>query len=62
MRYVVNLYDELKTEMKTIQQQMAEAKKSERTSVLKEVKRLCKEFGFTAGMLKGSLAEGRKSK
>jgi len=22
--------------------------------------RLCKEFGFTAGMLKGSLAEGRK--
>ena len=25
-----------------------------------EVKRLCKEFGFTAGMLKGSLAEGRK--
>jgi hypothetical protein len=29
---------------------------------LKEVKRLCKEFGFTAGMLKGSLAEGRKKK
>jgi len=26
---------------------------------LKEVKRLCKEFGFTAGMLKGALAEGR---
>jgi len=29
---------------------------------LKEVKRLCKEFGFTAGMLKGSLAEGRNKK
>jgi len=29
-------------------------------NALKEVKRLCKEFGFTAGMLKGSLAEGRK--
>ncbi len=29
---------------------------------LKEVKRLCKEFGFTAGMLKGSLAEGRKTR
>ena len=29
---------------------------------LKKVKRLCKEFGFTAGMLKGSLAEGRKRK
>ena len=31
-----------------------------RANALKEVKRLCKEFGFTAGMLKGSLAEGRK--
>ena len=39
---------------------MAEAKKSERTNALKEVKCLCKEFGFTAGMLKGSLAGGRK--
>ena len=29
---------------------------------LKEVKRLCKEFGFTAGMLKGALAEGRIKK
>ena len=51
-------YDELKAEMETIQQQMAEAKKNERTNALKEVKRLCKEFGFTAGMLKGSLAGG----
>tara|TARA_B100000902_G_C26631595_1_gene584743 strand:+ start:386 stop:559 length:174 start_codon:yes stop_codon:yes gene_type:complete len=53
-------YDELKAEMETIQQQMSEAKKSEPTNELKEIKRLCKEFGFTAGMLKGSLAEGRK--
>ena len=52
-------YDELKAEMETIQQQMAEAKKNERTNALKEVKRLCKEFGFTAGMLKGLLAEGK---
>ena len=58
-RYVMKSYDELKAEMETIQQQMAEAKKNERTSALKEVKRLCKEFGFTAGMLKGALAEGR---
>ena len=29
---------------------------------LKKVKELCKEFGFTAGMLKGSLAEGRKNR
>ena len=52
-------YDELKAEMETIQQQMAEAKKNERTNALKEVKRLCKEFGFTAGMLKGASAKGR---
>ena len=55
-------YDELKAEMEAIQQQMVEAKKNERANALKEVKRLCKEFGFTAGMLKGALAEGRKKK
>ena len=41
---------------------MVEAKKNERAIALKEVKRLCKEFGFTTGMLKGALAEGRKAK
>ena len=56
---MIKSYDVLKPEMETIQQQMAEAKKNERTNSLKEVKRLCKEFGFTAGMLKGCLAEGR---
>ena len=30
---------------------MVEAKKNERANALKEGKRLCKEFGFTAGML-----------
>jgi hypothetical protein len=35
---------------------------NERSNALKEVKYLCKGFGFTAGMLKGSLAEGRKAK
>ena len=34
-------------------EKMVEAKKNERTNALKEVKRLCKEFGLTAGMLKG---------
>jgi hypothetical protein len=53
-------YEELKTEMEAIQQQMLEAKKNERANALKEVKRPCKEFGFTAGMLKGSLVESRK--
>jgi hypothetical protein len=41
---------------------MVKAKKGERTAALKEVKRLCKEFGFTVGMLKGSIAEGRNKK
>ena len=59
----MKFYDELKAEMEAIQQQMIEAKKNERANALKnEVKRLCKEFGFTASMLKGSLAEGRKKK
>lgn len=39
---------------------MVEAKKNKRANALKEVKRICKESGFTAGMLKGSLAEGWK--
>ena len=39
---------------------MVEAKKKESAYTLKEVKRLCKEFVFTAGMLKGALAEGWK--
>lgn len=29
---------------------------------IKEAKRLCKEFGFTAGRLKGSLAKGKGTK
>jgi len=48
--------------MEAIQQQMVEAKKKERTNALKTVKRLCKEFGFTAGMLKGAFAKGRGTK
>jgi len=55
-------YDELKVEMEVIQQQMVEAKKNERANALKEVKRLCKDFGFTAGMLKDALAKGRGEK
>ena len=39
-----------------------EAKKNERANALKEVKRLCKEFGFAAGMLKGALVKGRGEK
>ena len=39
---------------------MVEAKKNELANALKEVKIVCKEFGFTAGMLKGELTEGRR--
>ena len=39
---------------------MVKAEKNKLAKALKEVKRLCKEFGFTAGMLKGALTEGRK--
>lgn len=45
--------------LEPIQQKMIEAKKNERANTLKEAKRLCKEFSFSAGVLKGSLAEGR---
>ena len=45
--------------MEAIQQQMVEAKKNKCVNAVKEVKRLCNEFGLLAGMLKGTLAEGR---
>jgi len=32
---------------------MVEAKKNESANAMKEVKLLCKELGFTAGMFKG---------
>ena len=34
----------------------------EGAEALKKVKELCKELGFTVGMLKASPAEGRKTK
>tara|TARA_B100001057_G_C22279297_1_gene730073 strand:- start:256 stop:432 length:177 start_codon:yes stop_codon:yes gene_type:complete len=55
-------YDQLKAEMEAIQQQMVEAKKNGRANALKEVKRLCKEFGFTAEMPEVAFAEGRGEK
>jgi len=39
---------------------MVEAKKSERIGTLNKVKEVCKEFGFTAEILKLALAEGSK--
>ena len=48
--------------MEAIQQQMDEAKKSKSVNALKKVKRLCKEFGFTTGMLIAAPTEGRSKK
>jgi len=48
----------LNAEMVAIQQQIAATRKNERGNALQRLKRLCKEFDFTAGMLKRKLEEG----
>ena len=53
---------ELQRQKEELEKQIETAKKNERAEALKTVKKLCKEFGFTAGMLRGSLAEGRSKK
>ena len=58
----MKFYDELKPEVEAVQQQMVQANKNEVANALKEVEHLCKEFGFTAGKLKGTLAKGRGEK
>ena len=40
---------------------MEEAKKREHTKALKKAEQLCKEFGFTPGMLQGVLAQRSQS-
>ena len=46
---------ELQKQKAELEKQIEAAKKNERAEALKTVKKLCKEFGFTAGMLRGSL-------
>ena len=53
---------ELQRQKAELEKQIETAKKNERAKALKTVKKLCKEFGFTAGMLRGSLVEKRKGK
>ena len=48
---------ELQRQKEEIEKQIETARKNERAEALKTVKKLCKEFGFTAGMLRGSLKE-----
>ena len=55
-------YSKLKTEIKVIQQLMFGAKKNVCANALKKAKRRCENFGFTAGMQKGSFVESRRSK
>ena len=53
-------YNEVKAEMKAMQQQMVEAKKNEHANALKEVKLLFKEFDFSTEILRGKLGNGRR--
>ena len=55
-RYQMISYDELKAKIGAIQWQMVKANKNARANAPKKVEHLCKEFGFTAGMLKTTLA------
>ena len=52
--------NELKAAIEVIEQ-MVEVTESESKRVLKQVKRLRKEFDFIAPMSKGPLAKGRKA-
>ncbi|ARU02784.1 H-NS family nucleoid-associated regulatory protein [Yoonia vestfoldensis] len=52
--------EELLAQQEQITMQIEEAKKQQKTEDLKTVRQLCKAHGFTARMLKGFLAEGRK--
>ena len=53
---------ELQRQKEELEKQIETAKKNERAEALKTVKKLCKEFEFTAGMLRGSLKDTRKMK
>ena len=54
----MRFFEELKAQMDGIQQKKNRTKKSERAVALKESRRICKEFGFIDGKLKGAHADG----
>ena len=58
---MISTLAELQRQKKEIEKQIETARKNERAEALKTVKKLCKEFGFTAGMLRGSLKEKNKN-
>ena len=52
--------EELLAKQEALAAEIETAKKQQKTEDLKTVRQLCKAHGFTANMLKGFLAEGRK--
>nr|WP_213395958.1 H-NS family nucleoid-associated regulatory protein [Yoonia sp.] len=52
--------EELLEQQALLATEIEAAKKQQKTEDLKTVRQLCKAHGFTANMLKGFLAEGRK--
>ena len=56
----MNKLEELLAKQEALAAEIKDAKKQQKTEDLKTVRQLCKAHGFTANMLKGYLAEGRK--
>lgn len=52
--------EELLEQKNALEEQIEAAKKAQKAEDLKTVRQLCRAHGFTANMLKGYLAEGRK--
>jgi hypothetical protein len=52
--------EELLVQQEALKVEIETAKKQQKDDDLKTVRQLCKAHGFTAGMLKGYLAPGRK--
>jgi hypothetical protein len=52
--------EELLAKQQALTAEIEDARKQQKTDDLKTVRQLCKAHGFTANMLKGYLAEGRK--
>lgn len=52
--------DDLLAQRAALEEQIEAAKKAQKADDLKKVRELCRAHGFTANMLKGYLADGRK--
>ncbi len=54
--------EELLQQQKDLEKEIKDVAKKERTEALKTVRNLCKQYGFTASMLKNYVASGRPRK